>query len=390
MRTAWGHKQDSAVPCRTQPQWHTFLILCVSFSLFAVIAPHQSFAQPKHTPAARTLAEIPSSEFGGGDPARFQSCEMQKDKLAESVCRVGAAAFGAALISAFYSAEADKTHYFAAFAALEALNISQMMLSSARYGFRAEVSNYRLAPKDLAECLGNWLGICGNHVEFFLHIMHELGLKARPLQFYYEVRGRRHSHIAAEVFYAGGWRYFDVTWGAVFPSGRHLLFHSYAEIKAQRDAKPAVNENNTWYSIRAFVQEDAFEYLRAEPKSVLFGMIGVIRFSSPALSGAITNSEPFVEAFNDVPNYIGDNQADGQRAGVRFEVAVKGRNRVRIETIATGCENTVGNFINVGKNRVPIATKVIDVFVDDTFNVEIETAQDVCYVVLKQMEIVRQ
>jgi hypothetical protein len=352
-----------------------------------------SFAARDH--ARSKICPTPMSEeqflnrFGGGDPDRFRDCGNRESKLAEIVCRIGAAAYSTA--GGFYSTsdacDKDRSYYFAAFAALETMNVGQNLLSSARFSLQALTSKEPLPINTVAECVDNWIGICGNHVDFFLHVMKELGVPARPVQIFYEARGTRNSHIVAEVHYAGGWRLFDITNGAVFPSERPLLFRSLQDTKGRSGAKPMVNNNNTWFSMHQVIGVNSFEYLDTEPLGIIAGHIGTIKLWRQA--DAV--SPISVEGFLHVPNHIGDNQIDGDRAGVSFEVAATGRNRVRIETIgAAGCQDEAGDRIVIGGNRVPTAQKAVDVVVDGAFKLGVESTQDVCYVVMRQMEVLPQ
>jgi len=60
-------------------------------------------------------------------------------------------------------------------------------------------------------------GICGNAAATFAAILDRLGVENRSVQFYFDSG----NHIAAEVFYAGRWHYFDPTWGTFYraPAG---------------------------------------------------------------------------------------------------------------------------------------------------------------------------
>jgi transglutaminase-like putative cysteine protease len=61
--------------------------------------------------------------------------------------------------------------------------------------------------------LGVQAGICGDAVIAFAAIMQQLGYQVRSVQFYFD-KPVPDNHIGVEVFYAGGWHYFDPTFGA--------------------------------------------------------------------------------------------------------------------------------------------------------------------------------
>ena len=102
------------------------------------------------------------------------------------------------------------------FSALATANFVQARMSSLNYSILS-VEKKKL-PTNVEECLEKRAGICGNHVAAFLEIAKRLGLRARPVEFYF--RGdkpqKNHSHICAEVYYGGRWRIFDITWGTYF------------------------------------------------------------------------------------------------------------------------------------------------------------------------------
>jgi transglutaminase superfamily protein len=62
--------------------------------------------------------------------------------------------------------------------------------------------------------LGRQAGVCGHAALTFAAIVKRLGLPARSVQFYFQDPGNvPNNHIAVEVFYDGGWHYFDPTFG---------------------------------------------------------------------------------------------------------------------------------------------------------------------------------
>ena len=80
------------------------------------------------------------------------------------------------------------------FSALATANFVQARMSSLNYSILS-VEKKKL-PKNVEQCLEKGAGICGNHVAAFLELSKRLGLRARPVEFYF--RGdkpqKNHSH----------------------------------------------------------------------------------------------------------------------------------------------------------------------------------------------------
>jgi hypothetical protein len=58
-------------------------------------------------------------------------------------------------------------------------------------------------------------GICGQSAAVFVRIMQRLGYPVRSIQFFYNnPDGSAGQHIAVEVYYDGGWHFFDPTYAA--------------------------------------------------------------------------------------------------------------------------------------------------------------------------------
>jgi hypothetical protein len=107
-------------------------------------------------------------------------------------------------------------------ATMAALNYVQANVSSAVYAYRS--AHGLAAPATAEEALAEQAGICGNQVEVFLQVLHRLGVRAIPAQFFFTADGDRQNHVAAEVRWSGSWHFVDVSYGAVFwKRAGHLL-----------------------------------------------------------------------------------------------------------------------------------------------------------------------
>jgi hypothetical protein len=248
------------------------------------------------------------------DPLRFTDCKRFEDPLLVAACRIGGAALGAVMnISRedFFKEDAlTFDEAFKAFASIEAANFVRVNLSSARYSYLATVARQQL-PLGSQQCLEEGAGICGNHVQAFLDIMSALGIKARSIQFYYWSRGRRNSHIAAEVYFLEKWNYFDVTWGFALPLKQRLRFADITALQEFYQEDGLYNNFDAWAIVQNYWNLNSLEYMSIGTADVIVDGIGTVNVHVP-------DSAVFEETFGDIPNYVGDNQADGKHA--KFEL----------------------------------------------------------------------
>ena len=194
------------------------------------------------------------------------------------------------------------------FSALATANFVQARMSSLNYAILS-VEKKKL-PTSVEQCLEKRAGICGNHVAAFLEISQRLGLRARPVEFYF--RGdkpqKNHSHICVEVFYRGHWRLFDITWGTYFPipGSRRDDLADVARLRSDRRSRDwaITNQSNLWYQQWITSNLDPLEYLDAPQMDILRGRRGTIRLRASAREGHREIFRPLHQ-----PNFVGRNQA---------------------------------------------------------------------------------
>ncbi len=105
--------------------------------------------------------------------------------------------------------------------ALAAMNYVVGHVSTGAYGY-LEAFGGALPTSKPDSILGTQAGICGHAALTLAAIIQHFGYSVRSVQFYYTTPdGSPDSHIAAEVFYDGGWHYFDPTFGVFWtePAG---------------------------------------------------------------------------------------------------------------------------------------------------------------------------
>ena len=102
---------------------------------------------------------------------------------------------------------------------LSAMNYVVGHVSAGAYGY-LELFGGALPTSKPDSILGTQAGICGHAALTFAAIVQHLGYSVRSVQFFYTTPdGTADSHIADEVFYDGGWHFFDPTFGVYWTDG---------------------------------------------------------------------------------------------------------------------------------------------------------------------------
>ena len=113
-----------------------------------------------------------------------------------------------------------------------AMNYVAGHVTAAAYGYLNAVSG--TPPAATAESvLAAGAGICGHASLTYAAILHRFNIPVRSVQFYYP--DNVNNHIAVEVYYGGGWHYYDPTWDAYYADGDDVL--SITEARSRPDAQ---------------------------------------------------------------------------------------------------------------------------------------------------------
>lgn len=130
-------------------------------------------------------------------------------------------------------------------------------VSAPAYGYR-NVFGGELPQFTAASVLETQAGICGHAALTFAAIVKQFGLPVRSVQLWYP---NGDGHIAAEVYYDGGWHYFDPTFGAYYRDGKEIL--SIDAARTRPDGKSLLEHDTTlfWYRTASIA---GVEYLGAE------------------------------------------------------------------------------------------------------------------------------
>jgi hypothetical protein len=203
---------------------------------------------------------------------------------------------------------------------LATMNHVQSRLSPLNYSILAKAR--KRPPRTTEECLALEAGICGNQVQTFLAIIKQFGIRARPVEFY--LRGsmpaKNNSHICIELFYNGGWRFFDVTWGTFYRrrDGKADDLMSWEEIRQANDARSMAitNRSDLWYQQWCAAGLDPFEYLDWSEMDVLAGHNGTIHLrATPDPKSRLLIYTPTHQ-----PNYVGRNSSDADTGSVKVRL----------------------------------------------------------------------
>jgi hypothetical protein len=186
---------------------------------------------------------------------------------------------------------------------LSAMNYVQSHLSPYVYGYLAKTNPQKI-PSQTGNALVAGAGICGNQVQAFIDLLRILGLKTRPVEFYYKnSNGNRLSHIAAEVFFNNKWNYIDVTFGTFFRK-KNTEYHnllSINEILKLDDWRnyAITNQANLIFQVHSQAEATNLDYLTVKEKDIVLNGRGTIRPDSITRNGV---TQYFLK---DVPLHFG-------------------------------------------------------------------------------------
>lgn len=122
--------------------------------------------------------------------------------------------------------------------ALSAMQYTEFNVSPALYCVLQENDSEEIQKRSLYEILYTQSGLCGDMSVVFANIIKEFDIKYRIIQFYYS-----NTHVAVEIYYNGGWHYYDPTWGIYFLKDSKIL--SIEEIVSIDNRQEYIIHNET-------------------------------------------------------------------------------------------------------------------------------------------------
>lgn len=261
--------------------------------------------------------------------------------------------------------------------ALGAIAAVPIYLSSAQYAYEQRNAAQSVPPHDIHEAIARGIGICGNHAALFETLLNALGLRTRPVQFWWRDKNRDLSHIAVEVFISGAWKLYDPTFSAYFVDTSGAVIST----KAARGGafSPVVNPLNDTYRSYVAWRQDPFAHLRLADVSTTIGYQGVILLHLDADGGGT-----YTTRFANVPNYVGDNQADGDPVGISFRFAgLDGLFNAVVDVEgAYGCG---GSVLHLNEQAIPLSKGQHTVTLRNPSSLRVDGTDDVCYVLLHSL-----
>jgi len=353
-------------------------VVCLAGALF-VVNGHFGAARSSK-PQADASSSAGSVEVSQG--SRF--CP-QSDDVDRRVCLIKAAADGASqTLILSKNPGLDASAVWSYLATLELLSFVQHEVSSARYSAWAIQEGFT-PPKNAHAALVDAHGICGNHVKIFLMFAERLGLKARPVEFWYsDAKGARASHIGVEIFLLNRWVFADVSWGGLFLRDDAGLFSAMTLDEARvNPVRPRVNANDVWFATVVASGVDPFYYLTAPDLQVTRGHVGAIALYWQPVEAK--GRKAWSTDFAHIPNYVGDNKPDGRQAGLEIVTSLPA-GAYDLSFKISGVGGCKSSKLSVGGEKLEIKKPGDYVLrVTDPAKIEISGKDDVCYVVFSKI-----
>jgi len=243
---------------------------------------------------------------------------------------------------------------------LATMNYVQSRVSPLNYSHL--IKSNKQVPQTPEECLALEAGICGNQVQTFLTLINKNNLRARPVEFYLReaTPAKNHSHICAEIFYKGQWRFFDITWGTYFirTDGAVDEVLSWEQIKQEKSPRKlaVTNKSNLWYQQWCAAGLDPFEYLDFKEIDVLTGRNGTIHLQDKRKPNLLkTTYTPTHQ-----PNYVGRNSLEKDRGSVQFTLLNSNQEYSKLKLDVLGKAGDGKLIIENQADAISIALSQID------------------------------
>jgi hypothetical protein len=230
-------------------------------------------------------------------------------------------------------------------------------------------------------------GICGNQAAVGVALFKKAGFRARPIEFYYQNgAGQRLNHIMVEVLIDGAWRPVDTTYGAYWvddtPNAPFAL-RTLEQILDRADARTKVIRNRSLVPYGLYeeiTRVDFFDYLTLDA-DILRGGEGEIRLPLRENEGT--------EAFNDIPNFVGDNVEDEDSKGISYRL--QGHSGIYYVTVNVAGSAEVGNEVmylclDASCQEFSTDRRKYEFEVTSPKRLYLKSNADLAYVVLKSLE----
>lgn len=225
--------------------------------------------------------------------------------------------------------------------AMRVANVTPALISTANSAFQIFVNSEHARPgSNPHTCLQARYGMCGNQTAVGIAFFEKAGFEARAVEFYYEEKGRRLSHVIPEVLINDKWHPVDTSFGAYWLVQKRDGFRLGTLEELVAPGK--VSGMQLFYNSALLPQSLDIEDITRPPHlnyldanaDILRGGKGTIKLSLLKSSGA--------EIFAHRPNFFGDNRMDGSHSGISYEFVNSSSAQYAITVKITGAGTNDG------------------------------------------------
>jgi hypothetical protein len=271
--------------------------------------------------------------------------------------------------------------------AAQVANLVPTLISTPARAFLLLNGNFAEPGSNPELCIEARHGICGNQAAVAIALFKKAGFHARPVEFYYKSNtGERADHIIVEVMIDGAWRLVDTTYGAYWIDGTPaapFALRTLEQVLDRSDPRTKIirNPGLVPYGLyEEITRADFFDYLTSDA-DVLRGGEGEIRL--------LLHGNEGTEAFNHIPNFVGDNVEDEDSKGVSYRL--QGDSGPYHVTINVAVSAAIGDEVmylclDAGCQKVSTDRKKYEFDTIDPTTIHLKSTADVAYVVLKSIE----
>lgn len=281
--------------------------------------------------------------------------------------------------------KAVETPCFGHIYAINVANTTPILVSTANRTYQmAAAPNYLKPGSDPELCLSVRHGSCGNHSAVATAFFERAGFKARPVEFYYEYKGSRLSHITPEVWINGHWRLIDSTYGAYWTDEKPAVpFELMPTEKILTDKPKSVFYNSALlpFGFQSVIGSTNYFAYISERADVIRGGTGKITLTLKGQQGS--------ENFLHKPNFVGDNISDHQSGGIQFRlVSKKAKYRLTVNLAAAAISNDAKALICIDESceKHSDDKREYSFLVKGPSRLYLKTDTDVAYIVLKSLD----
>jgi len=280
---------------------------------------------------------------------------------------------------------ATKSPCFGYFYAINVANTVPILISTSNRTFQMVCApDFLKSGSDAELSIFERHGTCGNQSALATAFFKRAGFKARPVEFYYEYEGSRHSHITPEVWVDGDWRLIDSTYGAYWidrKSGVSFELMPTEKILARKAKTYFYNSALLPFGFRSVISNTNYFSYISEKADVVRGGSGEITLTLKGQQGS--------ENFLHKPNFVGDNIPEHQSDGIQFRLLSKNaKYRLTVNVSAASIPNDAKAFLCIDEScqKYSDEKREYSFIVKNPSKLHLKTDADYAYAVLKSLD----